>query len=100
MKQTKYGQDVLIVIYCVSVFLFLARYWHREDNGCSWLLQMNEKAQSLVFFLIQPVDGMFPFPIVYFLYLFIYLGLHEWFCQSIEGSFSSLCFCELMFLSD
>ncbi|KAL8565137.1 hypothetical protein ACOMHN_003924 [Nucella lapillus] len=32
------------------------RYWHREDNGCSWLLQMNEEAQSLVFFLIQPVE--------------------------------------------
>ncbi|KAK7103106.1 uncharacterized protein [Littorina saxatilis] len=32
------------------------RYWHREENGCSWLLQMNEEAQSLVFFLIQPVE--------------------------------------------
>jgi len=31
------------------------RFWHREDNGVCWLLQMNEKLQTCEFFLIQPV---------------------------------------------
>ncbi|XP_067681261.1 uncharacterized protein [Haliotis asinina] len=32
------------------------RFWHREDNGCCWLLQMNEKRQAWTFFLAQPVE--------------------------------------------
>ncbi|XP_046369980.2 uncharacterized protein LOC124144554 isoform X1 [Haliotis rufescens] len=35
------------------------RLWHREDNGCCWLLQMNEKRQAWTFFLAQPVEGWF-----------------------------------------
>ncbi|KAK7488680.1 hypothetical protein BaRGS_00020133 [Batillaria attramentaria] len=34
------------------------RFWHREDNGCSWLLQMDETSQSFVFYLIQPVEEL------------------------------------------
>ncbi|XP_076442058.1 uncharacterized protein LOC143281040 [Babylonia areolata] len=43
-------------IFTHTVIEDYKRYWHREDNGCSWLLQMNEEDQSLVFFLIQPVE--------------------------------------------
>ncbi|BFZ11970.1 hypothetical protein BsWGS_15008 [Bradybaena similaris] len=32
------------------------RFWHREDNGVCWLLQMNEKLQNCEFYLIQPVE--------------------------------------------
>ncbi|XP_035825709.1 uncharacterized protein LOC101845400 isoform X2 [Aplysia californica] len=34
------------------------RFWHREDNGVSWLLQMNEKLQTCEFYLIQPVSDV------------------------------------------
>lgn len=34
------------------------RFWHREDNGVCWLLQMNEKLQTCEFFLIQPVQEL------------------------------------------
>ncbi|KAI8788831.1 hypothetical protein BgiMline_008309 [Biomphalaria glabrata] len=32
------------------------RFWHREDNGVCWLLQMNEPLQTCEFYLIQPVQ--------------------------------------------
>ena len=43
----------VVLVYCGY------RYWHKEENGCRWLLQINEKSQSIVFFLIQPVAGLF-----------------------------------------
>ncbi|CAG5132766.1 unnamed protein product, partial [Candidula unifasciata] len=32
------------------------RFWHKEDNGVCWLLQMDEKMQTCEFYLIQPVE--------------------------------------------
>ncbi|XP_041351974.1 uncharacterized protein LOC121370654 isoform X2 [Gigantopelta aegis] len=34
------------------------RYWHREDNGCCWFLQVNEQCQSWEFYVTQPVEEM------------------------------------------
>ncbi|RUS68671.1 hypothetical protein EGW08_023568, partial [Elysia chlorotica] len=38
-----------------TVSIEYKRFWHREDNGICWLLQMNEKLQTCEFYLIQPV---------------------------------------------
>ncbi|GFR75758.1 StAR-related lipid transfer protein 9 [Elysia marginata] len=38
-----------------TVSIEFKRFWHREDNGICWLLQMNEKLQTCEFYLIQPV---------------------------------------------
>lgn len=32
------------------------RFWHRENNGVCWLLQMNEALQTCEFYLVQPVE--------------------------------------------
>lgn len=32
------------------------RYWHREDNGVCWHLQMSETSQEWLFFLAEPVE--------------------------------------------
>ncbi|XP_045184569.2 uncharacterized protein LOC123542672 isoform X2 [Mercenaria mercenaria] len=34
------------------------RYWHREDNGVCWHLQMCESHQEWLFFLAQPVEDV------------------------------------------
>lgn len=36
----------------------LTRYWHRENNGVCWHLQMCEREQEWIFFLMQPVDDV------------------------------------------
>ncbi|KAK6182597.1 hypothetical protein SNE40_010246 [Patella caerulea] len=36
-----------------------SRYSNREENGCCWLLQINEAGQKWTFYLAQPVEGWF-----------------------------------------
>ena len=36
------------------------RFWHREDNGCCWLLEVPETTRpEWTFYLAQPVEGWF-----------------------------------------
>ncbi|BFZ07484.1 hypothetical protein BsWGS_10523 [Bradybaena similaris] len=39
-----------------TVSLEYKRFWHREDNGVCWLIQMNETLQTCEFYLIQPIQ--------------------------------------------
>ena len=43
----------------INEVVYLFRYWHREDNGVCWHLQMSETTQEWLFFLAQPVEGQY-----------------------------------------
>ncbi|KAH9512463.1 hypothetical protein Btru_038475 [Bulinus truncatus] len=59
-SQSRFGLESFDSWYTENVVSTVSvefkRFWHREDNGVCWLLQMNEALQTCEFYLMQPVQ--------------------------------------------
>ncbi|XP_074660848.1 uncharacterized protein LOC141913267 [Tubulanus polymorphus] len=47
-----------IELHSYSLQLF-QRYWNKEENGCCWLMKLDLQTSDWMFFLIQPLEGLF-----------------------------------------
>jgi hypothetical protein len=42
-----------------QLVFIIYRHWFREENGCCWLLESDIEKHDHVFYLLQPLEGMY-----------------------------------------